>query len=166
MIGVHPQFMNSPHASLAECALLPSQTPLPTFFFFLQFFSYVASFGLSWWSALSSPSIVDGPLFQVPFCIVSSLGHCDGGSHSRQVTLFRFPPRGEGSISDEQVTSASKSFDQLNLGKESLWGCQPKKILNVHWVVPWWTDFPGRSQSYISRCEHPHATFHGCLQSW
>ena len=36
---------------------------------------------------MSSPSIVDGPLFQVPFCIMSNLGHCDGGSHSRQVAL-------------------------------------------------------------------------------
>ena len=39
LIGAHPQFMNSPHTSLAECALLPSQTPLPTFFFFFCSFS-------------------------------------------------------------------------------------------------------------------------------
>lgn len=125
MIGAHPQFMNSPHTSLAKCALLPSQTPLPNFFFFF-FAVFLLCLSVLW--------------TQLVVYLVQPQ-HCERASlpgallHHEQLgplrwwipqqagrSVFRLPPRGEGSISDEQVTGASKMLRSAKFREGSHFG--------------------------------------------
>ena len=118
--------------ALQNVSYCPPKHPSP-----LSFAVFLLCVSVLWTQllvCLVQPQHVEGSLFQVPLCIVSNLGYRDGGSHSGQVTLCldSHPEvRAASRMSKWQVLA--RRFDQLK-GRKSLWGCQPKKILNAFWL--------------------------------